>query len=330
MVLTSSAIKSIAIIMAVGAAIFGYNACRLLFHVSPLEALFNILALLFGGEGAAAKAMANLNASMKSQTMRMSKDERKKSWKYKYQVLINDILLDMGWKQMGVTINGVSMIALIASLLVSAFGYMAVNNLFATLVLFIFMFVMTIVVLFSVSRGRHRERKALLIQAEDALCSSMQNGVVEAVRLNLSNFDPEIRGDFQSFLDDIDMNIPTIEAIDRLNDRLGSKFDNFCEKAKDITENYQPGSEDNFQFNITSNAIESELDNEIFEYAEAANLDYFCTLGLMVIFFFITNSMYAGMTEFYFEGPGRFLLVFYITIAALVYIFTQWETSRRT
>lgn len=319
--------KSIVIIMAIAAVIFAYQSCKLIFRISPIDALILFSKMLMGNT---AEYVTRLNESMRTRTLRMSKADKKKSWRYRYQMMINDILLDMGWRQAGITINGITMFSLTISLIVSALGFMAFNSVIMTFILFIAVYVVVIVALFTASREKHRNRKALLIQAEDALCSSMSNGLTEAIRLNIMQFDPEIRDEFQAYLDDIDCNMPITEAIDRLNDRIGTKFDNFCEKAKDFSTNYQPGSEDNFLFNITSNAIETELDNEIYEYAESANMDYFATLGLLAIFFFVTNGMYDGMTDFYFKGAGKFLLLMYILVAIAVYVYTQWQVSRRT
>jgi hypothetical protein len=214
--------------------------------------------------------------------------------------------------------------------LIDVAGWFVFRSIAGLVVLGVATYVVTVAILFSVSRSAHRTRKALLIAAEDLLCANMSKGLTAAIRENINQIDADIRDDFQAYLSDVDCNMPTVEAIDRLNDRLGSKFDNFCEKAKDITENYQPGSEDAFLFNISSNAIETELDNEIYEAFTNANFDYFATLGLLVIFFFLTNSMYESMTEFYFHGTGRYFLGLYILVAIAVYIYTQWQGSRRT
>lgn len=322
-----SSTKSLVIVMCMAAGIFAHIFCKCVFRISPVDAIIMLIRILAGNTQ---EEITRLNNSMRARTIRMSKEERKKSWRYKYQSMLNEILLDMGWKQMGITIDAITMFAVTIAAIISALGYLAMKSIIMTIMVFIGVYVVTIVTLFTLSREKHRNRKALLIQAEDTLCSTMHNGLIEAVKQNITQFDPEIRDDFQAFLDDINCNMPIIEAIDRLNDRLGSKFDNFCEKAKDYSLNYQPGSEDNFLFNITSNAIETELDNEIYEYASAANMDYFATLGLLIVFFFATNSMYEAMTEFYFEGPGRFLLMFYIMVAIAVYVYTQWQVSRRT
>ena len=321
------ATKSLVIVMAIAAGIFGGYFCKFVFRISPIDSIIMLFRIIAGDTK---KEVSRLNTSMRARTMRMSREEKKKSWRFKYQSMINEILLDMGWKQMGIGIDAITVFALAIAVILSALGFLAMRSIIMTIMLFFSTYVVIIVALFTISRGRHRNRKALIIQAEDMLCASMHNGLIEAVKTNISQFDPEIRDEFQAFLDDINCNMPIVEAIDRLNDRIGSKFDNFCEKAKDFSTNYQPGSEDNFLFNISSNAIETELDNEIYQYAESANMDYFATLGLLVVFFFATNSMYEEMTDFYFKGAGKFLLMFYLMFALAVYVYTQWQVSRRT
>ena len=319
--------KGIITILCFGAVVFAYIAARSLTGISPFAALTSFGKFLFGKTS---DAVDKANESMRARTARMSREDKKKSWRYKYQVLMNDMLLSLGWKQMGVTIEGLTLLILLITLVIDALGYIALRSFIGIFVVGIAVYVVVVAVLFSISRSAHRKRKALIIQAEDLLCASMERGVTHAIRTNIMQIDPEIRYDFTAYLNDVDCNMPVIEAIDRLNDRIGSKFDNFCEKAKDITENYQPGAEDNFLFNITSNAIETELDNEIYEANFNANVDYFATLTLLVIFFFVTNSMYGGMVDFYFHGAGRFLLALFILTAIAVYIYTQWQGSRRT
>lgn len=319
--------KGIVIILCFGAVLLAYNGARAIFGISPIDAVITAFKILFGKTS---DAVDKANESMRARTARMSREAKKKSWRYKYQVLLNDILLDLGWKQMGVSIEGLTLLILLVAILIDGLGYLALHSIIGIVIVGIAAYVTTIAVLFSMSRSAHRRRKALLIAAEDLLCANMTKGLTHAIRTNITQIDPEIRDEFKAYLTDVDCNMPILEAIDRLNERLGSKFDNFCEKAKDITESYQPGAEDNFLFNITSNAIETELDNEVYEANFNANVDYFATLGLLVIFFFMTASMYDSMLEFYFRGAGRFLLAFYILTAIAVYIYTQWQGSRRT
>lgn len=310
-----------------GAAVFAYKIPTYLFGISPIDGIMQLWRLIFGKTS---NAVSKFNADMYAKTERMSRSAKKKSLLYKYQTLLNDILLDLGWKQMGVTIEALTLMILVLTIIIDTLCYLALRSVLGIIIFGAGAYIVVISVMFTVSRGAHRRRKALLISAEDLLCANMSKGITHAIRENIEQFDVEIRDDFKAYLTDIDCNMPTLEAIDRLNDRLGSKFDNFCEKAKDITINYQPGSEDNFLFNITSNAIETELDNEIYEANSNANMDYFATLVLLIIFFFVTNGMYGDMTEFYFRGAGRILLVLYILVAIAVYIYTQWQGSRRT
>lgn len=320
--------SGLAVIFGVLAIVAAYHCTSCFLGKSILSFLIDdVYQAVIKGTG---KTVSKASESMRAKTARMSSEARKKSWYYKYQILLNDILLDLGWKQMGVTIEGLSVMIVILTGLICIAGWFFIRSIIGVAVLGITTYVVAVAALFSLSRSAHRNRKALLIAAEDLLCANMSKGLTIAIRDNINQIDPEIRYEFQCYLNDVDCNMPILEAIDRLNDRLGSKFDNFCEKAKDISINYQPGAEDAFLFNISSNAIETELDNEIYEATMNANMDYFATLALLVIFFFMTNSMYETLTEFYFKGVGRYFLGFYLLVAVAVYIYTQWQSSRRT
>jgi hypothetical protein len=158
----------------------------------------------------------------------------------------------------------------------------------------------------------------------------MSKGLINAVKTNLNQMDIEVRPDFQKFLDDIDNRMDITIAIDRLNERLGSKFDNFCEKAKVMSLNYKQGYEDSFLFNVADNAVESRLDAEIDECFTNLNMDYFCTLALLVIFFVVMNSTLGNMTSFYLHTTlGKIIMFLYVALAAAVFVYTQIVQSKR-
>lgn len=318
---------TIALICSAIAIIAIYIALRMFFGRSIFSALADVFSFFTSWTE---NQTVTISKKQDEKFKRMSNAAKKKSWAYKYKKLINDILLDMGWRQIGVTIEGLTTVCIIFTVLVSLVTGVVLKNILVALVMFIVVFLCIITVLFSISRNSHRKRKAILIASEDLLCSAMADGVYKAIKNNIHQLDPEVRPDFQCFLDDIDdYKISLDTAIDRLNDRLGSKFDNFCEKAKVMANNYQPGYEDSFLFNIEDNAIESELDYDVAQFAFNINMDYFATLGLLGVFFAVTLGMYDKMADFYFHGAGRFLIVLYIVVAIGVYIFTQVVQSKR-
>ena len=193
--------KGLVVAMAIMAAFFAYNFCKIVFRVSPFDSLLLFIKIIFGNT---VEGITKLNSSMSSRTLRMSREERRKSWRFKYQQLLNDILLDLGWKQAGVTINGLTILVFTISTIISALGYMTSSSIVMTFMLFICAYVLIVVVLFSVSRERHRQRKIILIQAEDMLCASISNGLINAIKMNVNNIDPEIRDDFKMFLQEVD------------------------------------------------------------------------------------------------------------------------------
>ena len=313
-------------VLSFAAVVFGYLGLKRLMGIGLIDVIHYVGSAIADSTG---KATLKVSDKTRRLNERMSDKQKRKSISYKYRVLVNDILLDLGWRQLNVSVEGLTTSLILIDALISVPLFILVKNPILSIVLAPVIYATLLAILFSISRSKHRTRKAILIATEDLLCSSMSKGLDLAIKDNLSQLDPSVKDCFQQYIDDVDCNMPVLDAIDRLNDRLGSKFNDFCDKAKTMTINYQPGYEDSFLFNITHNAIESELDADIYEFASESNMDFFATVGLLAAFFGATTAMGEGAVEFYFRGIGRVLLVLYFLSIVSVYIFTQIQISKR-
>lgn len=315
------------LIFAVLAAIFAYLALKNFMHMGIFEVINEIYVAFKGNTSEFVKARSEREAR---RLARMNRDQRRKTLLFKYNSLLNDILLDLNWKQMGVSVDGLTTAVIILSIIINIVGIMVFKNILVFFIGFFCIYCVVICALYSISRGHARYRKSVLMATEDLLCSSIQDGLVYAIKNNIEQFDPEVKEAFESFLFDREhLSIPIDIAIDRLNDRLGSRFDNFCAMAKTYEMEYTEGLEDSFQINIEDNAVEAELDEEIYDAVLEMNTDYFGVCGLLVVFFAMTVGMFTGLPEFYFEGAGRILLAGYLILLVAGYIYTQYMSGKK-
>lgn len=318
---------SLPLIFCVLAVIFIYIALINLFGFN----IFNAIDVLFDVFKSKTKSAVEEKSEIERlRTARMSRDRKKKSLYYKYRVFVNDLLLDMNWKQMGVTQEGLTTLCLICTVLINIFGIFVFRSALVFIIGLICVYIVIICTLYTFSRSRARYRKSVLMATEDMLCASIEGGLVKSVERNLEQFDPEVKPAFVSFLDDRKaLSMPIDVCIDRLNMQLGSRFDRFCEMAKSFELDYIEGLEDSFQINIEDNAIEAELDAEKYDAIWEMNIDYFGVVGILLAFFLMTTFMVDSVPHFYFEGKGRFLLALYLVALVFGYIYTQYKQQQK-
>lgn len=270
---------------------------------------------------------AAINNKRKIDTMSVL--QRKKSKLYRYYSFVNEILLDMNWKQRGVTVEGLTAVVFLGTCIVCTAGFVVLQNLFLVLITSALAFVMILAFMFLMSRVGHRRRKKLLIQAEDLLCSSISVGLVKCVEDNLKQIPYELQSEFQTFLDQYTMqNMPIEKAVNNLNNNLGSKFDKFCDKAINFEKSgANKGMQDLFRYNIEENSFTSELDMMCEVAFADMNMDFFASTCVIMgyVFFTITSVPFVG--AFYTTGFGKAMIIIYAVILCVGFIYTQWLQS---
>lgn len=325
--MTSAELGKLPLILAICAGIFGYLAIKCIMGIGIFEAINEVWLWFRGYAQTSVKAKSDRDAR---RLARMNKDAKRKTWIYRYNVLMNDVLLDLGWRQMGVSNTGLTTMAIVVSVVLNVIGILFFKNAIMFVLGIICVYCIIMCALYSVSRSQARYRKSILMSAEDLLSASITDGVEKAIKNNMVQFDPMIKPDFEAFLFDRErLSIPIDVCIDRLNDRLGSRFDRWCSLAKTYALDYTDGLEDSFQILIEDNAIESELDEEIQEAVLEMNIDYFGVCGVLVAFFFMNLGMFDNMITFYFAGTGRLLIALYIIALIGGYIYTQYMSGKK-
>ena len=259
----------------------------------------------------------------------MSVVQRRKSPLYRYYAFVNEILLDMGWKQMGVTVEGLTAVVFLGTVIVSSTGLVVLQNIFLVIIAAIVSFAVMLAFMFLMSRVGHRRRKKLLIQTEDLLCSSISVGLVTCIEENMRQIPHELRPEFQRFIEQYTLqNMPIEKAIHNLNDNLGTKFDKFCDKAINFEKSgANRGLQDLFRYNIEENSFITELDMMCEVAFADMNRDLLATCLLLVGFIGFTIASMPFVASFYLTGFGKFLLIVYMVILSVGFIWMQWLQS---
>lgn len=258
----------------------------------------------------------------------MSITQKRKSQRYKLYFFLNEIILSMGWRNKGITVEGVQS----TFLLLTCICYVTLSYLFKGLLLSLLVsalaYIMMYAVLFLLSRINHAQRKQALLDAEDMLCGSMEDGLVMAVSTCVGSIDPLVSPIFYQFLDEIyNRNTAIGTAIENLNLRCGEQFDLFCEKAKTYEKERRIGSEKNFQYNITHNASVRKLDRSCAKVFADLNENFIISIGIIFIFMVLSLSI-NGTAQFYTTGFGRLLLAIYAVLCSISFIYSQYIQSK--
>ena len=259
----------------------------------------------------------------------MSKKEKQKNLSYRFHSFVNEILLDIGWKTKKITVEGFNtFIFLITSIVTVIFGFY-LKSIFLTIFFGCVLFILIYALIFLLSRLSHTQRKIALMDAEDFLCSSMSQGLTQAIEENIEMIDRRVQLPFREYLDSIyNRNMDISKAIDNLNEGCGEQFDDFCEKCKIFERERRPGMEDVFQYNISRNAFVRELDRECSKTFTAMNRNYLASIGIIIGFIVYNMMAYYDIREFYLSPLGRVLLMIYFTISAVVFIYLQYIQSK--
>jgi len=259
----------------------------------------------------------------------LNKKEKRKNKSYKLYAFINEILLDIGWRNKGITVEGFNMFIYLIVAVLSVFAYVWVKNVFLTAVLAVVLLLLIYAATFLVSRIHHTRRKIALMDAEDFLCSSMSKGVTQAIEENYRMMDKLVQPAFEDFVRSVyDRNVDVFTALDTLNEKCGEHFDDFCDKAKVFERERRPGMAEAFQYNIARNAYIRELDRECGKAFGLMNNNFLMSIGVIMGFIFYNMMAYADIREFYLSGPGKALLVFYFVVVAIAFIYIQYIQSK--
>ena len=161
------------------------------------------------------------------------------------------------------------------------------------------------------ARVRRSARAEAIADAEDAICPLARNGVLIAIKSVMETDEyihKSIQPYFQEFIDNCETRGYSFrQAMRQLNRQLGSRFDNFAEKAIIFEYNERKGMADIFLDIVDENSVTREINAKKEQLFKKMNRDFMMKCMLIVLFFTFAVTV-QGFREFMiFTTPGRFI-----------------------
>ncbi len=264
-----------------------------------------------------------------SELQRLSLSKRSKKYFYRYQNFVNDILLDLKWKEKGLNVQTFTVANLIFSFVVALVISVLFKNVFSVVLFMPLDYIINICALFMISRDAHSYRVSLVRKAENTLCINMSLGVCKAIEVSINALPVDIRYVFDEFLYNINnTGMGVIPAIDKLNDSLGSDFDSFCKKAKTITLNSSM-SPDIFLDNIKHNNAKDDEEHDIKRCYDELNFFFFMGMGAMLLFVGLMFLMLPTLREFLNQFSGQLWVFALLLPVVIVFVSIQLQFSKK-
>lgn len=151
----------------------------------------------------------------------------------KFYTWVNQQLIALGMKRLGVSVFGYLMFwAIISFIMAVVIDFVASMGLAFFPVIFCIVFVVVLVMTRVMVSERMEKREADIMNAVDLIVPEVGNGVKNAIVTYKDNFAPSVRDDFQAFITNIqDRGYSFTDAMYILADSLGLVFTDFAQKA---------------------------------------------------------------------------------------------------
>lgn len=247
-----------------------------------------------------------------SKISRMATRQKEKSLVYKTHVFLRELVFDLGLDT--ISPAGFITFLLFMSVFANVILLIFIRSLIGFLLGIPILMGLSLLLIYVFTRSSHYNRIRKLMEAENFLCTTISNGIVKSVTLNLSKLPMEFRPVFNTFLEEQRMR-NTVYAIRELNNRLGTQFDDFCRKVEIFETQHPVGYERVFQFNIQKNTRAMKLISIKKARSKNSVLDGVVSICILLAALLFMPSVMPGMWAFYATTGGKVFIATYITVA---------------
>jgi hypothetical protein len=161
------------------------------------------------------------------------------------------------------------------------------------------------------SRIRRAVRAEAIADAEDYICPLAREGVLVAIKKVMETSEyihKDIRPYFREFIDNCELRGYSFkQAMKQLNRHLGSRFDNFAEKAVTFEQNERKGMAEVFSDIVDENAVIREINAKKEEKFKKMNRDFMLKVMLIVLFFLYASTVDDFRYFMFFTTAGKFI-----------------------
>lgn len=251
----------------------------------------------------------------------MNSYRREKSIVYKYHYLMNVSIESLGLRTKS-NVQTVAFFIVSGSAILSYVLTIGMNS-FIAFILFVTLVVFFHLLMVFLSRSMTIKRSMALMDAEDILCTSMEDGIQVAIDKNVKAIDPLVRYMFEEFQTDLKIKVPIGTALDSLNTKAGAQMDSFCQTALNHYRDNDPVVLLTFSDNIQRNAKRRiAIAQQQSNYGKCM-LYYLIGMIATVIFAFTMVSIIGTGMAYFTTIHGRTCTVLGICTALLGFVASQ-------
>jgi len=245
----------------------------------------------------------------------------------KLYVWVNNQIVALGVKRLGVTVVGYLFFWGFVSLVMSVVCSLLLNF---GVVFFPFMFGMIFVIVLVMTRvmvsERMEKREADIMNAIDLIVPEVHNGIKNAIVQYRDNFAPSVREDFQAFIVNIqDRGFTFEDAMFILSDNLGLVFKDFAQKAIYFESVGEHEMVEIFADIVETNRLRRQLRDENNNAFVSLKASFIISAGMTFAYFvFLMFTDEFSRNFFLMETAGKFLLLVMLGVVfgVLAYITT--------
>lgn len=252
--------------------------------------------------------------------------ERKKSLIYKFFKLVNQMIVDLGIKD--ITSEYLVMCVLLSSTGLSVVLCFFGLNVVSGVLLIVCIFSTFFCFMYLLSRSQNRKRREAIRNAEDIICQNIKPSVLQTIKEVMPKIDPILKPEFERFVID-EKSIYIENALINLNENIGPEFDNLVGKLIKLDKEGKPGMLDAFKSNITRNSIQREYEIAEKEKEDADTQEFFLCLGVVLATFVFTFFGFKDVRSFYMSVPGQIIILVCLLTILGIFCYCQYIQNKR-
>ena len=260
--------------------------------------------------------------TLKSLQVKFSRtaDLNKYSIAYKIYNFFDELIVNLDMRKDNVTVTGLIVFITSISLAGGVILSTLMNSIILLLPITAAFFYLLVVVFRFLGLMRYEQREAEIMDAVDLLVSDIRGGIYNAILRYKDSFHPNIRPFFIAFIDDIqNKGYSFKQAMGILNDKLGSNFTDFAQKAVLYEDKADETMED-----IFSSIIETNRQRRTLRYINNVKFNELRTQFIVSFLLIIGYGVFSALLdpfilEFLTQNTfGKILLIGDIVVIAFV------------
>lgn len=238
---------------------------------------------------------------------------------------LNDLTIDLGYKEMGITPYTMIFIVMFSAFVISVLiGALLFQSTLLAILGYMPVLVTILCGLYTKANLAHDNRIEDVINAENIISNNIEKGVLVAVKDNFDSLPRMLQPSFRVFIDDIESkNYHIKTALEILNSNLGTVSDDFIQKCITFELEEEAGLAGIFKDVVEVNNIRSELRINMKRKFEKVTTEFIICVFMVFVFLGGAISIYPILRTFYFGNIlGQIILMIdiIILVAEFVYI----------